>query len=297
MIARVFFKLVLTGVLISWAGPPAINAQADPDSRSWNQPVEPFRIIGNIYYVGANEITSFLITTPQGHIVLDGGFAETAPQIEANIQKLGFHLSDVKVLLNSHAHLDHAGGLAELKGATQAKLVASEGDAPLLEHGGQGDFFFKSRLTFPSVKPDRLLHDGETVSLGGTTLTAHLTPGHTKGCTSWTMNVEEAGRSRAVVFVCSVTVLPGYRLFGNTSYPQIAQDYAQTFRTLAALPCDVFLASHGSFFNLEEKREALKGGGANNPFIDPQSFRDFVKRFEARFDAELKRQRETPPKD
>lgn len=164
--------------------PVLAHAQADPTSRSWNQPVEPYRIAGNLYYVGASDITSYLITTPEGNIVLDGGFAETAPMIAANIQKLGFKVEDVKILLSTHAHFDHAGGLAELKKRTGAPLYAGAADADLLARGGNGDFAFGDKLQFPPVQVDHPVHDGDRVSLGGTTLVAHATPGHTRGCTS-----------------------------------------------------------------------------------------------------------------
>jgi metallo-beta-lactamase class B len=270
---------------------PLACAQADPQSRSENLPVPPFRIAGNIYYVGASEVTSFLIVTPAGDIVLDGGFVETAPQIEANIEKLGFKLSDVKILLNSHAHYDHAGGLAELKKRTAAQLVAMEGDAALLASGGRGDFFFGDRLAFPPVKPDRVIHDGDTVSLGGVTLVSHLTAGHTRGCTTWTMTIEENGKPLHVVFIGSMSVLPGYRLSGKESYSGIASDYGRSFRALKSLACDVFLASHGSFFDLTDKREALAKGAAKNPFIDPAGYRAYIARAERAFDAELERER------
>ena len=266
--------------------------QKDATSRSWNQPVPPFRILGNLYYVGANEITSFLMVTPAGDILLDGGFVETAPQIEANIRTLGFRLAEVKILLNSHAHFDHAGGLAELKRATGAALYASAADAPMLESGDHGDFFFGDTLTFPPVKPDRLLRDGDTVRLGGMELTAHLTPGHTKGCTTWTTTLEENGARYHAVFVCSTSVVSGYRLVGNAAYPEIAEDYAHTFRTLRSLPCDLFLGSHGSFFDLTERREALAAGAKSNPFINPEQYRTFLDRSEAAFREELRRQQD-----
>lgn len=264
--------------------------QADATSRSWNQPVDPFRIIGNIYYVGASDITSFLIVTPAGDILLDGGFVETAPQIESNIKKLGFQLSDVKILLSSHAHYDHAGGLAELKRRTGATFYASSGDAPVLESGGRGDPSFVSPVTFPPIKPDRLLHDGSGVMLGGMALTAHVTAGHTKGCTTWTTMATDSGKSYHVVFVCSTSVLPGVKLIANQSYPTIASDYENTFRVLHSLPCDVFLASHGSFFDLTGKRAAMLRGVKPNPFIDSAGYHAYVDRSEAVFRAELRRQ-------
>jgi metallo-beta-lactamase class B len=277
-------------LFLTAACPTPTHPQASATWRSWNQPTKPLRIIGNIYYVGANEITSFLIVTPAGDILLDGGFPETARQIEANIKTLGFHLSDVKILLNSHAHVDHAGGLSALKRDTGAALYAGTADAPMLASGDHGDFFFGDRLTFPPAKPDRLLRDNDTVDLGGTTMTAHITPGHTKGCTTWTMTVPDDDKPYHVVFVCSASVLQGIKLVGNDSYPSIADDYAQTFRTLRSLPCDVFLASHGSFFDLAAKREALARGVKPNPFVDPQGYRQFLDRAEADFQKELDRQ-------
>lgn len=258
--------------------PASAQGQADPTSRSWNQPVEPYRIAGNLYYVGASDITSFLIATPEGHILLDGGFVETVPIIRENVRKLGFRLEDVKVLLNSHAHYDHAGGLAELKRLTGAKLAASEADAPQLARGGKGDPALGDQFPFPPVEVDRLLRDGDQVSLGGTTLTARLTPGHTPGCTTWTMKVPEGGRTYDVVFVGSASVLPGVRLAERPSYPGIAEDFAQTFRRLEGLPCDIFLASHGSFYGATGKAARLaKGGGkGTNPFVDPEGYRAWV---------------------
>ncbi|HEX5483162.1 MAG TPA: subclass B3 metallo-beta-lactamase [Terriglobia bacterium] len=263
----------------------AVGFSAEP-----NQRVSPFRIMGNVYYVGGSNVTSFLIVTRQGSILIDGGYARTAPEIEQNIRKLGFHLYDVKILLNTHAHLDHAGGLAQLKRDTGADFEAMAEDAPTLERGGRGDFYFGNRLTFPAIKPDRILHDGDTVSLGGVTLHAVLTPGHTKGCTTWTWTEHENGRSYHVVDVCSATVLPGYRLVGNTAYPGIARDYRKTFERLKHLPCDVFLASHASFFSMQEKLARFKRDEKSNPFVDPEGYQHFVRYYEAQFQAALKKQ-------
>jgi metallo-beta-lactamase class B len=262
-----------------------------------NQPVEPFRILGNLYYVGASDVTAFLISTDRGLIVLDGGFSETAPQIRDNIARLGFKLHDVKILLNSHAHFDHAGGLAQLKAWTGARLLASGGDAPQLAAGGHGDPFFGNKLPFPPVTVDRLLRDGELVTLGDATLTAHLTPGHTRGCTTWTMRVAEDGRRYDVVFVCSTTILAGYRLADHPTYPGIREDFARTFAALAALPCDVFLGSHASFYDGIDKARRLRAGERPNPFIDPQGYRAYLARAEAAFRERLKAERGTvtPP--
>src|ERR1051325_11371726 len=223
----------------------AAYAQPDATSRSWNRPVEPFRIAGNLYYVGASDIASYLITTPAGHIVIDGGFVETAPMIVANISRLGFRIEDVRILLNTHAHYDHAGGLAELKQRSGAALYASRGDAPLLRRGGHDDPQFRDRFLFPPVVADRILDDGDTVTLGGTTLTARITPGHTPGCTTWTFD--------NVVIVGSPSVPDSYNLTTNLRYPNAVADYRREFAILRQLHPGIFLGSHGSFFHLAEK--------------------------------------------
>ncbi|MGH9354224.1 MAG: subclass B3 metallo-beta-lactamase [Terriglobia bacterium] len=266
-------------------------------SAAANGPQKPFRVIGNVYYVGDSDVTSFLIVTPKGDILIDGGYVATAPRIEQNIRKLGFRLKDVRILLNTHAHFDHAGGLAQLKRDTGAEFEAMAGDAPILAHGGRGDFYFGDKMTFPPVKPDRILHDGDVVTLGGQTLRAILTAGHTKGCTTWTWNTEANGRLYHVVDVCSTTVLPGYRLVNNPTYPRIAQDYAATFRRLKSLPCDVFLGAHGGFFSMQEKLARLRQGviQGQNPFIDPEGYRRYVSASEAQFEEKLKGQEEFQP--
>jgi metallo-beta-lactamase class B len=285
------FQSLLFGVTLLLLGPALVRAQADPTSRSWNQPVEPYRIAGNLYYVGASDITSYLITTPEGHILLDGGFAETAPLVEASVQKLGFKLTDVKILLSTHAHFDHAGGLAELKKVTGAPLYAGAADVDLLARGGKGDFAFGDKYLFPPVQVDHPVHDGDRVSLGGTTVFAHATPGHTGGCTSWSMQVEDGGKRYDVVFVGSTTINPGVHLGGKPSYPGIAEDYEKTFQVLKSLPCDIFLAAHASFYGGLEKAARLKKGGGANPFVDPQGYRDFLARTEKAYRAQLEKER------
>lgn len=267
----------------------AAPAQQDETSRSWNRPVKPFRVIGNVYYVGASEVSSFLITTPQGHILLDSGFAETVPQIRDNVRRLGFKLEDIRLLINGHAHYDHAGGLAELKTLTGAKLAASEADAAQLAAGGRGDFQWGDTLAFPPVKADRILHDGDTVELGGVWLVAHLTPGHTRGNTTWTMEVKEGDKTYNVVFIGS-TSAPDYRLVNNKKYPKIVADYQHSFSVLESLPCDVFLGPHGSMFGLLEKMAKLEKGAGSNPFIDPQGYRQFVQNSKEDFYEQLKAQ-------
>ncbi len=258
---------------------------------SWNMPVAPFRIIGNIYYVGAAGVSSFLITSPQGHILLDGGFAETAPQIEKNIAALGFRVKDVKYLLSSHAHYDHCGALAELKRAFKAQMIASKADAETLITGHQLSYGKgQSDTRFPAVKVDRVIADCETVSLGTLTLAAHLTPGHTKGCTTWTMPVSADGKIYRAVFYCSTTV-PGNQLTGNLKYRGIIADYERSFALLRNLPCDVFLAPHPSFFHMAEKAKELKLGN-RNALVDATELKRFVEASEQDFRAELARQEE-----
>jgi metallo-beta-lactamase class B len=284
-------KSLLLGVTLLLLVPSLARPQADPTSRSWNQPVEPYRIAGNLYYVGASDVTSYLITTPAGHILLDGGFAETAPIIQANVQKLGFNLTDVKILLSTHAHFDHAGGLAELKKVTGAPLYAGVADVDLLARGGKGDFAFGDKLQFPPVQVDHPVHDRDKVSLGGTTVVGHSTPGHTRGCTSWSMQVEDGGKRYDVVFVGSTTINPGVHLAGKPSYPGIAEDYAKSFEVLKSLPCDIFLAAHASFYGGLEKAARLKQGGGVNPFVDPHGYRDFLARTEKVYRAQLEKER------
>ena len=264
--------------------------QTDPESREMNQPVPPFRIAGNLYYVGAKEICSFLITTPQGHIILDGGFARTAPQIERNVAQFGFKIEDVKILLNSHAHLDHAGGLAELKQKSGAKLLASARDAELLRKGGHGDFRFGDTLPFPPVEVDQIIGDGESIQLGDQKLTAWLTPGHTKGNTTWTTKISDGARTYDVVFAGSPTALD-YHLVGKESYPGIAADFEKTFAVFKKLPCDIFLSDHGTFFSFLEKRERLARGDNPNPFIDPDGYKRFVAQYEKEFHDKLEAQK------
>jgi metallo-beta-lactamase class B len=273
-------KLILTVLFATTA-----VAQNDPVSRSWNQPVEPFRIFGNIYYVGASDIASYLITTPRGHIVLDGGFEETAPMILANIEKLGFKAKDVKVLLSSHAHYDHAAGLLELKRRTGATFYSSAEDVAAHARGGVGDPQFGDRFPYPPIQADRVLRDRQTVAIGGTTLVANLTPGHTRGCTTWSARVG----GRDVVFMCSPTIPSEYRIVGNPRYPDAAEDYRRHFARLKSLPCEVFLAAHGNFFGLKAKTERMRNG-EKDAFIDPEGCRQFIATAEKRFQTVLAEQ-------
>jgi metallo-beta-lactamase class B len=281
-------KIVLALLL----GPLAIAAHAAlrPEQAAANRPVVPFHIIGDVYYVGASDITSYLIRTPRGLILLDGGFAETVPQIEGNIAALGFRLSDVKILLNGHAHPDHAGGLAALKRDTGAQFYAMDAEVTPLEHNGQGTFYRGDRKLYDSIHVDHVLHDGDTVALGGVTLTAHLTPGHTPGCTTWTMNAAEGGKAYHVLFMCQLTLPDGQSFLHNPTYPGIAKDYERTFAVLGNLPCDVFLGEHGYMFDLQGKLARLASHPPVSPFIDPAGCRRFVAKSKGEFEAALKKE-------
>jgi metallo-beta-lactamase class B len=265
------------------AAASTLHAQGDP---SWRAPFEPVKIVGNVYYVGTRGLSSFLIVTPAGGIIIDSGEAESVPFIRASVEKLGFHLSDVRLLLAGHAHFDHVGGLAALQRLTRAQVVAMDADREALASGVD-----RSALGAAGWEPatiDRVIKDGDTVTLGGTALTAHLTPGHTQGCTTWTMEANENGRRYQVAFVCSVTVNEGVKLVGNKRVPDIASDYARTFRVLKDLKPDVFVAEHGSVFDLEGKAARVASGSSANPFVDPDGYRRFVDRSEQAYLTELR---------
>ena len=260
---------------------------------AWTTPTEPFKIAGNLYYVGTAGIGAYLITTPQGHILIDGAMPGSAKDIEASITKLGFAPSEVKVLLNTHAHFDHAGGLAELKRDTGAKLAASAGDKIALETGKYPGSEEVKAFDFAPVKVDRALEDGERLSMGGIALTAHLTPGHSAGCTTWTFPVMIDGVSRQAMIYCSTSVAAN-RLVSKTKgpqYPGIVADYEKSFAKLKTMKADVFLAPHAEQFGMTEKRAALAAGGPN-PFIDPGLLQKTVAASEKAFREELAKQQD-----
>lgn len=256
---------------------------------SWTEPVAPFRVAGNIYYVGTAELASFLIATPSGHILLDAPLEENVPQLLRSIETLGFAPSEIRILINSHAHSDHLGGMKRIKEITGAELSLSAPDAELAARGGTADFAFGDDLAYPAVTADRILADGDVVSLGGTSLTAILTPGHTRGGTTWLTEVIEDGRKLRVMVVNSMTA-PGYDLVGNDAYPGIVDDYRASFDRLAGLEADVFLGPHASFFGLGRK---LATAGDGNPFIDPGELATFVQRSRASFERQLASQTAT----
>jgi metallo-beta-lactamase class B len=260
-------------------------AQASPE---WTEPFPPFHIAGNLYYVGSKGLANYLITTPQGNILINSDLEANVPMIKASIEKLGFKWSDTKILLISHAHWDHDAGSAMIKEMTGATYMVMDADVPVVESGGKADFSGPS--LYQPTKVDRVLHDGDEVKLGGTVLVAHLTPGHTKGCTTWTMRVKEGGKTYDVVIVGSPNVNAGYKLVNNAKYPQIAEDYQRMWRVLKSLPCDIFLGAHGNYFGLEEKYPLLKEGAAN-PFIDPAGYKKYIAQKEQDFYTELAKQK------
>ena len=286
-----FVAAALVALFMLWQG--AIE-------RNRSIPDEPFTIAGNLHYVGATGITAFLITGPEGHILIDGGYPETAPLIIDSIEQLGFEIRDVEVLVNSHAHFDHAGGLAELQRASGAELWVSDGDAGVMAAGGGGDptlgplrllgVFGLGRFDAPRV--DHVFRDGDVIGVGPLEITAHVTAGHTPGCTSWSFPVRDGDRELLAVNICSLTLLPFVSLVERETYPGIRADFERSFETLRGLPADLFLASHASFFGLDRKRrEARNADDPVAPFIDRAGYLAFIDRAEARFLETLAAQR------
>jgi metallo-beta-lactamase class B len=285
-VVRNLVALVAMTLCMSIAGPA--NAQHPAD---WTEPVAPFRIADNLYYVGSKGLASYLIATPKGHILINSNLESSVPLLKDSIAKLGFKIADVKILLISHAHWDHDAGSAAIKKLTGAKYMVMEGDVPVVESGGKADFQYSSKpeWLYPPAKVDRVLHDGDEVKLGGATLVARLTPGHTKGCTTWTMKVKDGGKTLDVVIVGSPNVNPGYKLVGNELYPKIAEDYERMFRVLSALPCDIFLGAHGAYFAMDDKVARMKEGA--NPFVDAEGYKKFVAEKEREFRVKLDEQK------
>jgi metallo-beta-lactamase class B len=282
------FALTL-GIAANFSVAGSLRAQIPAD---WTEPFPAFRVAGNLYYVGSKGLASYLITTPQGHILINSDLESSVPLIRASVESLGFKFSDIKILLISHAHWDHDGGSAAIKALTGAQYMVMDADVPVVESGGKADFHYgnQSASLYPPAKVDRVLHDGDEIRLGGTTLVAHLTPGHTKGCTTWTMKVPDTGKTYDVVIVGSPNVNEGYKLVDNASYPEIASDYERTFRVLKSLPVDIFLGAHGDYFDMKTKYLRLKEGAAN-PFVDPAGYSAYVADREAAFRTELAKQK------
>ena len=279
-------------LLCSFAFTTWLPAQIDP---AWTRPFPPFRIAGNLYYVGSKDLASYLIATPRGLILINSNLESSPPLIRKSVETLGFRFSDIKILLISHAHYDHCAGSARLIRLTGAKYEVMGPDVSVVVSGGKTDFHYGAdpSMYFPPAHVDRALHDGDTVQLGGSILTAHLTAGHTKGTTTWTMDETEGGRVLHVVIVGSPNVISGYKLVHNTAYPQIAADYKHEFAELERLPCDIFLGAHGGYFGLVEKY-ARRNQGDHNAFIDPAGYKAYIADRAQAFQTELRRQ--TAPK-
>jgi metallo-beta-lactamase class B len=285
MLSSIMRKLLLFFALLA----PALHAQSTPD---WTTPLTPFRIADNLYYVGSRDLASYLITTPQGLILINSSLASSPPLIHRSIEQLGFHYRDVKVLLISHAHSDHDAGSAQILRETHAKYMVMDADVPAVETGGLKDPLYL-KAEYPPAHVDRILHDNDPVSLGGITLIAHKTPGHTPGCTTYTLRTAQHGQPRDVVIVGSYTVTT-HRLVGKpgrpATYPGIAQDFQHTFAVLQALPCDIFLGAHGQYFDMLAKLARAPAADPESVWVDPAGYRREVAQHEQDFLTELHRQ-------
>ena len=278
-------------LLATCVGMHAQTAPAQTNGTDYLTPFPAHHVVANVYFVGTKGMAVYLVTTPQGHILINAGLEDSVQLTKQSVEKLGFKFSDVKILLINHAHFDHCAGSFQIKELTGAKYMVMEPDVPVIEAGGKNDFQYGNTPSalFKPMKVDRVLHDGDEVKLGGTTLTARLTPGHTKGCTTWTMKAKEGSKTYDVVIVGSPNVNPGYKLVNNALYPDIVSDYEKMFRVLKSLPCDVFLGAHGNYYGMEAKY-AKVGKGAENPFVDPAGYRAALDRWEQSYRRELARQ-------
>jgi metallo-beta-lactamase class B len=283
MVKRWLCLLLLVPASLLWAAPKP----------EWTTPLAPFRIADNLYYLGSQDLASYLVVTPKGDILINSSLKSSPALIQKSVEQLGFHFSDIKILLISHAHADHDAGSAEIKRLTGAKYMVMDGDVPVVESGGAKDFAYPTDL-YPALKVDRVLHDGDQVRLGSTVLVAHKTPGHTRGCTTWTMRAMMGGQLRDVVIVGSWNVNPGYRLVDHpgksASYPDIAADYEHSFVVWKSLPCDVFLGAHGQYFDMLAKLERAKAGAGESVWIDPEGYKAAVAERQQAFETELKKQ-------
>ena len=281
-------------MMLALGAAAVVQAQQNtlPQNADWTKPFPPFRMVGNIYWVGSYDLATYLITTPAGHILINTGVGDTAKQIKASVEQLGFKLSDTKILTSTHGHFDHVAGMAELKRLTGAQLVVSEADKELLESGGKADFRFGETpgARFEPVKVDRTLKNGDTISLGGTVLTAHHHPGHTKGATSFTVNVQDAQKTYRVIIANMGTINPGVKVSGMPTYPGITKDYAGTFIAQKDMKIDIWLSSHAAQFRMHQK---YKPGDPYNPdrFVDPAGYLAEVNRLEQAYLDQLARER------
>jgi metallo-beta-lactamase class B len=280
-------------MLLLLSGMPAPAPPQTNEPPGWTTPIAPFQIADNLYYVGSRDLASYLIVTPAGDILINSSLESSPALIRRSVEQLGFRFSDIRVLLISHAHFDHDAGSAEIKHLTGARYMVMDSDVPVVESGGAKDFAYADQ-PYPPVKVDRVLHDGDKVELGRVVLVAHKTPGHTPGCTTWTMRTTQQGKPLNVVIVGSWNVNAGFRLVNQpgrpASYPGIADDYRKTFAVLKALPCDIFLGAHGQYFNMLAKLDRANAGAGQSVWIDPEGYRKAVAEKEQAFEAELARQ-------
>jgi metallo-beta-lactamase class B len=267
------------------------------NNAAWTEPFPPHKVAGNLYYVGSKDLASYLVTTPQGHILINSSLETSVPLIQASVEKLGFKFEDIKILLISHAHFDHCAGSAAIKKLTGAQYMVMQPDVEEIENGGATNFHYGKTKTnlYPPAKVDRVLKDGDEVKLGGSVLTAHLTPGHTRGCTTWTMKVMDGGKTLNAVIIGSPNVNAGFKLVDNKEYPQITADYEKTFRGLQSLPVDLFLGAHGAYYGMNAKYALMKPNGPN-PFIDSEGYHAYVAERERAFRAEWEKQKAQPIK-
>ena len=265
------------------------------ENADWTTPQAPFRIAGNLYYVGSRDLASYLIVTPQGDILINSSLESSVPLIRSSVEQLGFRFQDIKILLISHAHWDHDAGSAALKQQTGARYMVMDDDVPVVESGGARDFHYPE-IRYPAAKVDRVLHDGDAVRLGDAVLVAHKTPGHTRGCTTWTLEVKDGAKPLQVVIVGSWNVNAGFRLVDRpgqpASYPGIAADYRRSFALWKTLPCDIFLGAHGAYFGMLAKLDRLRAGETGNVWVDPAGYQAAIAERERAFQAELMRQQQ-----
>jgi metallo-beta-lactamase class B len=259
---------------------------------SWDRSFPPYRVIGNIHYVGSTDLAQFLIVTPQGHVLLDTGFEASVPRLRNHVERLGHRFEDIAFVISSHAHIDHVQGHAVVRQLTHAKVVASALDAPFIASGGKGETVFDGVYSWRPCPVDRTVLDGDRIVLGGTTLTARITPGHTKGATTWTMQVESGSRMLDVVFFPSANINPGVTLLRNRRYPDIERDFERSFAIWKSLACDVFRGAHGELYGMRAKYRRMSSDDRQNPFIDPQGYRHAIATAEQRFREELESERE-----
>jgi metallo-beta-lactamase class B len=285
--------LTVVLILATFIGVGGFSPAAAQVNPSWEKPAEAFKILGPIHYVGTEDLAVYLIATPEGHIVIDGGVKGAIPAIEGSIRALGFRPEDIKLLLTTQAHYDHVASMAYFQRLSNARVEVMAGDAPLLESGGRTDYLFSrwgESSLFDPVKPTRILKDGDKVSLGGVTLTARHTPGHTPGCTTFITEITGGGRTYTVVFPGSMTINAGTRLVGDESYPGIASDYMRSLDLLESLKPDIVLMAHASAFDLAGKRDRLKKDPSSQPFADVSGYRAMISAKRADLLKELKAQ-------